>query len=117
MSAANGGPSHETGVAVVTGAGSGLGRVITRRLLEHGYRVALLGRRADALAETAEEAAAGAALELPTDVTDEAAVARAFEAAVEVFGRIDLLVNNAGIFGQRGRRTRSTCRLGARSSR
>ena len=102
MSAGSGGPSHEAGVAVVTGAGSGLGRVITRRLLEHGYRVALLGRRADALAETAEEAAAGAALQLPTDVTDEAAVARAFEAVVEAFGRIDLLVNNAGTFGPAG---------------
>ncbi|HKX68962.1 MAG TPA: SDR family oxidoreductase [Intrasporangium sp.] len=102
MSAGSGGPSHEAGVAVVTGAGSGLGRVITRRLLEHGYRVALLGRRADALAETAAEAAAGAALQLPTDVTDEAAVARAFEAVVEAFGRIDLLVNNAGTFGPAG---------------
>ncbi len=50
-------PRPDAGVAVVTGAGSGLGRAIARRLLEHGYRVALLGRRADALAETAEPAA------------------------------------------------------------
>ena len=102
MSAASSGASGNAGVAVVTGAGSGLGRVITRRLLEHGYRVALLGRRAEALAETAEDATPGAALQLPTDVTDEAAVARAFEAVVEGFGRIDLLVNNAGAFGPAG---------------
>ena len=102
MSAGSGGPSQAGGVAVVTGAGSGLGRAIARRLLEHGFRVALLGRRANALAETAEPAAPGAALQLPTDVTDEAGVARAFEAVVDAFGRIDLLVNNAGTFGPAG---------------
>ena len=116
MSAGSGGPSHAAGVAVVTGAGSGLGRVITRRLLEHGYRVALLGRRADALAETAEGPLLARPFSSPTDVTDEAAVARAFEAVVEAFGRIDLLVNNAGTFGPAGRRTRSPCTPGARSS-
>jgi NAD(P)-dependent dehydrogenase (short-subunit alcohol dehydrogenase family) len=102
MSVGSDGPTRGARVAVVTGAGSGLGRVIARRLLEHGYRVALLGRRADSLAETAEDAAGGAALQLPTDVTDEAAVARAFEAVVDAFGRIDLLVNNAGTFGPAG---------------
>jgi NAD(P)-dependent dehydrogenase (short-subunit alcohol dehydrogenase family) len=81
-------------VAMVTGAGSGIGRVVAAALLDAGYRVALVGRRADALAETA--AGREHALVQPTDVTDPASVATLFDAVTERWGRLDLLVNNAG---------------------
>lgn len=81
--------------AVVTGAGSGLGREISRALLGAGYRVALAGRRAEALAETADDAAN--ALAVPTDVTDPDSVAALFETVRAEWGRLDLLVNNAGV--------------------
>ncbi|WP_414940989.1 SDR family oxidoreductase [Amycolatopsis sp. cmx-11-51] len=81
--------------AVVTGAGSGLGREISRALLGAGYRVALAGRRADALAETADGDAG--ALPVPTDVADPDSVAALFEAVRAEWGRLDLLVNNAGV--------------------
>ncbi len=90
----------EPKVAVVTGAGSGLGRVISTALLGAGYRVALAGRRADALAETA--AGHEAALVVPTDVRDEDSVAALFGAVRQAWGRVDLLVNNAGMFGPGG---------------
>jgi NAD(P)-dependent dehydrogenase (short-subunit alcohol dehydrogenase family) len=86
--------------AVVTGAGSGLGRVIGRALLEDGWAVALAGRRPEPLAETAEGFAD--ALAVPTDVADEESVAALFHAAVGAWGRVDLLVNNAGTFGPSG---------------
>ncbi|WP_433507754.1 SDR family oxidoreductase [Pseudonocardia halophobica] len=86
--------------AVVTGAGSGLGRVIGRALLEDGWAVALAGRRPEPLAETAEGFAD--ALAVPTDVADEESVAALFRAAVGAWGRVDLLVNNAGTFGPTG---------------
>ncbi|TNC21154.1 SDR family oxidoreductase [Amycolatopsis alkalitolerans] len=86
-------------VAVVTGAGSGLGRVIARALLGAGYQVALAGRRFEPLAETAEGADA---LAVPTDVGDEAQVDALFEAVRDKWGRLDLLVNNAGTFGPSG---------------
>ncbi|MER6671376.1 SDR family oxidoreductase [Amycolatopsis japonica] len=82
-------------IAVVTGAGSGLGREISRALLGAGYRVALAGRRADALAETAGDAAD--ALPVPTDVADPDSVAALFETVRAEWGRLDLLVNNAGV--------------------
>ncbi|WP_410658722.1 SDR family oxidoreductase [Amycolatopsis sp. lyj-112] len=81
--------------AVVTGAGSGLGREIARALLGAGYRVALAGRRADALAETA--AGDANALAVPTDVSDPDSVAALFDAVSAEWGRLDLLVNNAGV--------------------
>jgi len=93
--------SDDPQVAVVTGAGSGLGRSIASALLADGFRVALLGRRRDPLEETAAVAAAQA-LVLPTDVADEAQVAAAFDAVVSAWGRVDVLVNNAGIFGPAG---------------
>jgi NAD(P)-dependent dehydrogenase (short-subunit alcohol dehydrogenase family) len=88
------------GVAVVTGAGSGLGRVVATALLDAGYRVALAGRRRAALEETA--GGRDAALVVPTDVADADSVAGLFAAARDRWGRIDLLVNNAGMFGPSG---------------
>ena len=92
-----------TGVAVVTGAGSGLGRSITRGLLAAGWQVAAAGRRWAELQETVATApAAGAALPVLTDVTVPDSVAALFAAAGNRWGRVDLLVNNAGIFGPAG---------------
>ena len=82
-------------VALVTGAGSGIGRASALALSEAGYRVVLVGRRADKLQETAA-AAAGECLVQPTDIANEAQVEVAFGAAMERFGRLDLLFNNAG---------------------
>jgi NAD(P)-dependent dehydrogenase (short-subunit alcohol dehydrogenase family) len=94
------------GVAVVTGAGSGLGRVIARALLGAGWQVALAGRREGPLMESAETAdpavadwPAESALVVPADVTSPASVAALFEAVQRQWGRCDLLVNNAGLFG------------------
>jgi NAD(P)-dependent dehydrogenase (short-subunit alcohol dehydrogenase family) len=86
-------------VAVVTGAGSGIGRAVTVGLLGAGYRVALAGRREQALHETLAGGGADRALVTPTDVTDAAAVRSLFERVVSEWGRIDLLFNNAGVFG------------------
>jgi NAD(P)-dependent dehydrogenase (short-subunit alcohol dehydrogenase family) len=87
------------GVAVVTGAGSGVGRAAALALLDDGWRVVLAGRRADALEAVVAEskAAAGRTLAVPTDVTDPASVRALFDRVVAVFGRVDLLFNNAGI--------------------
>ncbi len=88
------------GVAVVTGAGSGIGRVVARALLDAGYDVALAGRRRDPLEETA--GAQASALVVPTDVTDELSVAGLFDATRRRWGRVDVLFNNAGTFGPSG---------------
>ena len=89
--------SHDR-VAVVTGAGTGIGKAATLALLGDGYRVVLAGRRAEPLEQTIAEsrAAAGRALAVATDVTDPAAVAALFERTREAFGRVDVLFNNAG---------------------
>ncbi|MBB6404899.1 SDR family oxidoreductase [Arthrobacter sp. AZCC_0090] len=87
-------------VAVVTGAGSGIGRAVARLLLAEGYRVALAGRREAQLLETAD--GRPEALVLPCDVTVPDDVARLFAAARQRWGRVDVLFNNAGIFGPSG---------------
>lgn len=93
-----------TGVAVVTGAGSGLGRVITRALLTAGWRVAAAGRRWKPLEETVGRRAgpSGPALPVIADVTEPDSVAALFAAVGNRWARVDLLVNNAGVFGPVG---------------
>jgi NAD(P)-dependent dehydrogenase (short-subunit alcohol dehydrogenase family) len=93
-----------TGVAVVTGAGSGLGREIARVLLEAGWQVVVAGRREPPLHETVSGSGwpADAALVVPTDVTEPESVAALFAAVSRRWGRLDLLVNNAGVFGPAG---------------
>ena len=86
-------------VALVTGAGSGSGRACALGLLRAGYAVVLAGRRPEALQATAHESGAPAALWLvvPTDVTDESSVRALFARISDVFGRLDVLFNNAGV--------------------
>lgn len=79
-------------VALVTGAGSGIGRAVARALAAEGWTLALMGRREAALRETLPDA-----LVLPADVADEAQVDAAFATLAERLGRLDLLFNNAGI--------------------
>lgn len=79
---------------VITGAGSGIGRATARRFLQAGWRVGLIGRRAEALAETAGP---GHALILPCDVTDPDAVEESVGRAAASWGRIDVVFNNAGM--------------------
>jgi NAD(P)-dependent dehydrogenase (short-subunit alcohol dehydrogenase family) len=83
-------------VAVVTGAGSGVGRAAAVALAEAGMAVVLAGRRADRLAETAALVPGHTVLPVVADVTDEASVDSLFAAAVARFGRVDVLFNNAG---------------------
>ncbi|MDH4383152.1 MAG: SDR family NAD(P)-dependent oxidoreductase [Gammaproteobacteria bacterium] len=85
---------------LVTGASAGIGRATAERFLRAGWNVALLARRREALEAMKDQWPN--ALALPTDVTDEPAVARAFAATTEAFGRIDVLFNNAGRFGPSG---------------
>ncbi|MGB8815002.1 MAG: SDR family oxidoreductase [Paracoccaceae bacterium] len=80
---------------IITGAGSGIGRVTAQTFLAQGWKVGLIGRRADALAQTA--AGHENALVLPCDVTDPASVDAAFAQAIAQWGRIDVLFNNAGM--------------------
>ena len=83
-------------VAIVTGAGSGVGRSVAVALAEAGYAVALAGRRLEALEETVGAMGGAPSLAVPTDVTDPESVRALFAATVEKFGRLDLLFNNAG---------------------
>jgi NAD(P)-dependent dehydrogenase (short-subunit alcohol dehydrogenase family) len=87
-------------VAIVTGAGSGIGKSVALALLKHGYCVGLAGRRKDPLELTLKDAgSAGAqAVAVPTDVSKPESVAALFARVKEVFGRLDLLFNNAGVF-------------------
>jgi len=92
-----GSKSDRAGVAIVTGAGTGIGRAAALALLADGWQVVLAGRRPAPLDELAAQAGAGRALALPTDVADPKAVARLFAGARDTFGRVDLLFNNAGM--------------------
>jgi NAD(P)-dependent dehydrogenase (short-subunit alcohol dehydrogenase family) len=83
-----------SGGIVITGAGSGIGRACAHAFLKAGWRVGLVGRRQDALEETA--AGHDEALVLPCDVTDEAAVTRAFAKVAGAWGHLDAVFNNAG---------------------
>jgi NAD(P)-dependent dehydrogenase (short-subunit alcohol dehydrogenase family) len=87
-------------VALITGAGSGIGRAIAIQLFNDGYSVVLTGRRREALEETAQLAGmeAGRVLVFPGDVAKQQDVAALFEATLARFGRLDVLFNNAGIF-------------------
>jgi len=86
-------------VAIITGAGSGIGKAVALAFLEDGYRVALAGRRQDALDGTIKEAGnkGASAIAVPTDVSDAAAVKNLFQTARDKFGRIDVVFNNAGV--------------------
>lgn len=86
-------------VAIVTGASSGIGEVTARRLAESGARVVLAARRVERLDTLAAdiEHHQGTALVAPTDVSDERSVQRLARTALDAFGRIDILINNAGI--------------------
>ncbi|HET9668873.1 MAG TPA: SDR family oxidoreductase [Casimicrobiaceae bacterium] len=88
-----------TKCAIVTGAGSGIGRAVALALARAGYRVALAGRREAPLQDAVRAAGerGGSLVTVTTDVTDEASVARLFDTVRERFGRLDLLFNNAGI--------------------
>jgi NAD(P)-dependent dehydrogenase (short-subunit alcohol dehydrogenase family) len=86
-------------VAIVTGAGSGIGRAVALALVKAGHTVALAGRRQERLEQVAREADpdGGRAVAVATDICDEASVAALFARTVEVFGRVDVLFNNAGV--------------------
>jgi NAD(P)-dependent dehydrogenase (short-subunit alcohol dehydrogenase family) len=87
-------------IAVVTGAGTGIGKAAALALLKEGYHVVLSGRRAELLEKTAAEAGAGThALVVPADVSSPESVRMLFLKTKEAFGRVDLLFNNAGISG------------------
>jgi len=90
--------STSSKVAIVTGAGSGVGKATALALLADGYQVVLAGRREAPLRDVmAQSGAADRARAVPTDVADPDAVAALFEAALAAFGRVDLLFNNAGV--------------------
>ncbi|MBX3587737.1 MAG: SDR family oxidoreductase [Ramlibacter sp.] len=90
--------SSEGKIAIVTGAGTGIGRAAALALLKDGWRVALAGRRREPLDEViAASGAAGQALAVPTDVADPEGVRALFDGVVKAFGRVDLLFNNAGV--------------------
>ena len=91
--------NSSTKVAIVTGAGTGIGKAVAVALLQEGYRVALAGRRKERLDQAVADAGpAGArALVVPTDVSDPQSVRALFVRTKEAFGRLDLLFNNAGI--------------------
>ena len=90
--------AQQSKIAIVTGAGSGVGMAIAKALLRAGYTIVLAGRRQEALESAEREIASqgSTTLSIPTDVSDPSSVARLFARTKEAFGRLDLLVNNAG---------------------
>ncbi len=104
-------------VAIVTGAGSGIGRASALTLLRDGYCVVLAGRRSEPLLQTAAESGAGErALPVATDVSDPESVRALFARTKERFGRLDVLFNNAGISARASRWRSSAAISGGRSS-
>ena len=91
-------PTHGK-VALVTGAGTGIGRAVALALLRDGYRVVLAGRRIEPLDAVARESGTDRALAVPTDVSQPESVDALFATIRAAFGRLDLLVNNAGVSG------------------
>ena len=91
--------SPHTKVALVTGAGTGIGKAVALAFLQEGYGVTLTGRRKELLEQAVTEAGtvAGQALIVPTDVRDPASVRALFTKTKEAFGRLDVLFNNAGV--------------------
>ena len=88
-------------VAIITGGGSGIGKSVAIALASEGYAVTLAGRRQETLDATAKEISdsGGKALAVPTDVTDAESVENLFARTAEIYGRVDVLFNNAGAFG------------------
>ncbi len=92
--------TQETRSLLITGASSGIGRATAEMFLDAGWQVGLIARRADRLEEMA--ASHAKAIALPADVTDAEAMRAAFERFIDQTGRLDVLFNNAGIFGPMG---------------
>jgi NAD(P)-dependent dehydrogenase (short-subunit alcohol dehydrogenase family) len=91
-------PAHHK-VALVTGAGTGIGRAVALALLRDDWHVVLAGRRIEPLHAVAQESGTGRALAVPTDVSQPESVDALFAKIKAVYGRLDLLVNNAGVSG------------------
>jgi NAD(P)-dependent dehydrogenase (short-subunit alcohol dehydrogenase family) len=90
---------HNKKIALVTGAGSGIGRAVALALMQDGFSLVLAGRRAEPLQALVEQARADGhqAMAVPTDVRDPASVEALFASIEEVHGRLDLIFNNAGV--------------------
>ena len=86
-------------VALVTGAGTGIGKAVALAFLREGYSVVLAGRRVDALQAVVKESGSGSALAIATDVGNPESVAALFTKIKDTFGRVDVIFNNAGISG------------------
>lgn len=84
-------------IALVTGAGSGIGQAVVMALYKEGWTIVLVGRREKPLLETAKKCNNERVLAVPTDITDPKSVQHLFAQTEKVFGRLDLLFNNAGI--------------------
>ena len=84
-------------IAVVTGAGTGVGRAASLALMNAGFTVVLAGRRLEMLEETAKLGGSGKSLVVPSDMTDPGSIAALFAKVMEVYGRLDVLFNNAGM--------------------
>ena len=84
-------------IAIVTGAGTGIGRAVSLALARHGWKVALAGRRREPLEKVGGEVPAGTTRAVPTDVADPASVKALFADTVKAWGRVDFVFNNAGV--------------------
>jgi NAD(P)-dependent dehydrogenase (short-subunit alcohol dehydrogenase family) len=87
----------KTKIAVVTGAGTGVGRAASLALMNAGFTVVLVGRRLDKLEETQKLGGHGKSLPIPADMADPASIAALFAKVVDTYGRLDVLFNNAGM--------------------